>query len=615
MSPRKRRRPSRRSLIDAFDERFLPQERYRKLSITRFAREWCGMELLLWQRVVLKLYAGEALSERREPGYSMSESEWFERQLEAGRLPPDTRSRVRRNPDGFRSILLVVGRRAGKSVCIAIAALYKVHEVLQHYNPQRHYGIQDNDVIQIAVAATTAAQSERSPFEKIRAICKQAIKDNLPLARWIADIQSKSIHFRTRHDMEVEESLKSEGIDQRSASVQIHAYHSNVDSLRGGQIIAAIFDEFAQFRLNQRGLDTAEYFYNTLVASTVQFGKDGRTFILSTPQGEQGKFYELYRETWAGIRESTIGLKMPTWEAWECEPPERPTRLTRELLSEAEDVSFSWNPATETFEEAYSRAPSSFKMEFGAEFVGSDEQWLPSILIDHPQGKGLIDRSLSHVTDGIVGRCYVVHCDAATKTDAFALCVLHKESTGDGERIVVDHLVRWYVAPTPFYQERPYEFVIRQKGPEPAQIYFREVREYIKREILGRFGVLLLTFDQFNSHSMVEELTEHVQEKGLPTMVDVVHFTREFNRRRADNFEALLLEGRIKCYPHPLFQEELKGLVKDAYGRVQKGPGYNDDLYDAVSTAAYNAMDLPETFDQGMGQISSLSPSFPQTRL
>ncbi len=610
-------------LLRAFDQHFGSEGQIELLPIIKFAEEWCGQRMLIWQRVVLKLYAGEKLKEIPDPGYEISEQEWFDRMLDQGRMPSDTKERLNREGfKGFKSILLVVGRRGGKSTVIAVAALYSAYKVLLHDNPQAYYKMQENDTIQIAVAATSAAQSQRSPFKKIIAICQKAISKNLPLADWIDEdgLKQQTIYFKTVHDRMVQRELARKGVkNQRVATVQINAYHANVDTLRGGAVLAAIFDEFAQFPVTQKGLDSAEYFYNSLVPSTVQFGDDGRTFIISTPQGELGKFYDIYLETWRGTRASTIGIQMPSWEAWEYEPLEtRKFGITRELMSESEDVHFTWDPNIETFEDAWMRTPSAVKMEFGAEFIGAQEQWLSPILIVNPEpGKGFRNPNLQHMTQGVIGRMYTLHCDAATKTDAFAIALVHREEDKEnGDQIIVDHAVRWYVAPDLYYTDRDYEFVVRQSGPEPPQIYFKQIEQYIKEFILGRFNVALISFDQHNSHQMAERLQEYIWQKQMHTMVKVIPFTQPFNRKRNAFFETMILENRIHSYSHPILEEELRGLQKDRFGKVEKGPLTTDDLYDAVSTAALHAMDLPTDYDTGFrNHTFNMDPSIAQIRM
>ncbi len=611
------------NLLKAFDNKF-GEEGFKvgSLSIIEFAERWCGQKLLLWQRVVAKIYAGEELLDEPLPGYKVSEQEWFDAQIAAGRMPRDTLRRVRKHGmKGFKSILLVVGRRGGKSTIIAVCALYTAYKVLSYDNPQEHYGIQENDVIQIAVAATSSTQSERSPFAKISAICETAIAKSLPLARYIDDdgLKNKIVFLKTNHDREVQTELAKRGISKRVATLQIHAYHSNVDSLRGGAIIAAIFDEFAQFQVNQRGLDSAEYFYNSLVPSTIQFGEDGKIFILSTPRGEIGKFWQIFVEAWKGMRESTIALKAPSWICWESEPPERQRQgITLEKMSASEDIDFNWDPLVETFEEAWKRTPAHVKQEWGAEFVGAQEQWLPSIMIEHPDPeKGVIDPRLKHVTQGAIGRYYTCHVDAATKTDAFALSVVHREIDKDvGDKVVVDHAVRWYVAPSIHYEDRPHEFVIRQDGPEPPQIYFKAIENYLKKNILMRFNIQLLTFDQMQSHQMAENLSEFIWEKQLHTMIKIIPFTKPFNTARSNLFETLVLENRFKSYPHEILVEELKGLQKDRLGKVEKGPMTTDDIWDTVSTAAMHALDLPPDVDSGVRDWAfGVDPSFPMIKM
>ena len=112
------------------------------MPICAFAEKWCLQKPLLSQRVILKLYAGERLLEETLPGYEMSEQEWFETMYDKGYFPPNIKDAVEEGR-GFQDILLVVGRRGGKSTMIAIAALYSVYKVLMYDNPQKYYDIQE----------------------------------------------------------------------------------------------------------------------------------------------------------------------------------------------------------------------------------------------------------------------------------------------------------------------------------------------------------------------------------------------------------------------------------------------------------------------------------------
>lgn len=612
------------SLISSFNKSFQQDSATSGtlLDILSFSRQWCMIEPSLAQCVALKIYADEPLSTIVQPRYEISEQEWFDEMYEKGYFPPNVYERIEENRGlGFENILLVCGRGAGKSTLIAIAALYTIYKVLMHHNPQAYYNIQEFEVIEVAVTATTEQNTLNSPFKKIENICKLAISEGSPLSDWIDHngLEAKTIYFKTGRDKEADDLIKKKKSREiRNASVRIRAYNSNADSFRGGSVIAVIFDEFGQFKITNQGEDYGAYFFDTLTARLPQFKGDGRAFILSTPQGKIGKFYELYQEVWEGTTTSTIGMKMPTWTAWEHEPPER-RMFTLQSLSKNDSIPFSWKE-DETAEEAIERAPASFKKEFGAEFEGMEEQWIPSFyLVTDEKERGIFRSRLDHITRGSIGTLYSVHVDPGRFHDAFAIVITHKEVHDGYEIVVIDQAIRWFVAPHPNYREQKYETVFRQKGAEPAFINTEVPMKYLKNQILDRFNVAMMTFDQFQSAHFVDQLALYAQRKRMNTIIKTVPATQKHNREVADTFEQLVLEERLWCYPHPILQHELTNLIKDEKGRVEAAAGAHDDLFDAASNSSFNCLDLPDAVGGGVsgfrGRSFSLTPTFPQTRV
>ncbi len=610
-----------------------PQE---LVPICEFAEKWCDISPLVSQRVLLKIYAGEPLLDY--PVYDnegilqlVSEQEWFDTMYRKGYFPPGVYESVQRG-EGFQDILLVVGRRGGKSTMIAVAALYTVYKTLQHDNPQRYYGIQEGSVIEVSVAAKTGKQAERAPFSKIRQICEAAIVKGLPLSHYIEDIFAQTIFFLTEEDRRRKEALLARGIrrQQNHGTIRIEAYNSNTDSFRGGAVIAAIMDEFAQYAIHKlTGEDAAEYFYETLVPSVHQFKEDGRVFILSTPQGKQGKFYDLYQELFEEEADSnTIGMKMPVWESWYGMPDTNKGKVSLESLADDKRIPFRWDyngkntesGEPENVDEALAKAPASFKREYGAEFEGSEDQWIPEVLIYNPTNPEQSFRypGLEKQTQGAMGRVYVAHADPARTHDGFAFALGHKETHPKrGEEVIIDLAHRWIVKPGPNYRSPgpEHETVITQTTNEPAHIPFREVRKWIERTILLRFGVRLLTMDQWNSQLMIEDLAYFMHNRSLNTGIELLNFTAPLNKEKDDHFQQLLLEHRIKCYHQPVLERELLSLTKDKFGRVQAMAGEHDDLYDCISVVALKAMELPELQDSSKsGNPFNIDPVFIEQR-
>lgn len=583
------------------------------LGIVTFAEEWCLMKLTLAQKTILKLYAGEQLGEYVDPPHLISEKEWLERMYEENRFPQNLHERIEDiGIAGFQQMILVMGRRSGKSTMIGVAALYSIYKLLMMDNPQQYYNMVEGDTISVAIAATSQDQTEKTSFGKILRICHEAIARNTPLAKWIDEdgLRAQTIYFKTKADHEKEQNVRRNKRvkGQRFASVQMEAYNSNADSHRGNAVIAAILDEFAQFGITKEGRDAASYFHQTLVASFPQFGKDSRLFILSTPQGEVGKFYEIYREAWEGGTRSTLAVHMPTWVAWQYE--KRPL-IRMEQIADDDFFDFSWDYKNgETFEVAWMRAPAHVRREFGAEFEGAEAQWLPTILVrENFEKQNLIERKR-----GIIGHIYTAHADPSRSGDGFAFVIVHKEITDEGKEVIItDHAFRWFVAPHGRYISygSDYEHVFYQDGEQPAFIHTSYPMKHIKRK-LHDFNIHYLTFDQFGSSAFVDELNEYCLNHGLDTEVDTIHFTRPYNFERATLFETLLLEDRLWSYPHPIMRWELVNLQKDRHGKVAKSLYSSDDYYDALSAAVKNAMELPEGAGGTLrGGHLDVEPSFP----
>lgn len=503
---------------------------------------------------------------------------------------------------------------------IAVAALYSIYKLLMKDNPQAYYNMVEGDTISVAVAATSQDQTEKTSFGKILRICQDAIANNTPLAKWIDTdgLRAQTIYFKTVNDSRKEREIrKNKSIkNQRIASVQMEAYNSSADSHRGNAVIAAILDEFAQFGITKEGRDAASYFHQTLVASFAQFGKDSRLFILSTPQGEIGKFYEIYRDAWDGTSRYTLAVHMPTWVAWQYE--ENPN-VRMEDIADSDFYDFNWDYENgEAFEVAWMRAPSHIRREFGAEFEGAEAQWLPSILIR----ENFMREELFERFKGIIGRSYVAHADPARTGDGFAFVIVHKELINDGtpygkEVIFVDHAFRWYVAPHNKYESYgdKYEEVIYQEGDKPAFIHTSKPMRHIKKK-LNDFNIQYLSFDHFQQTGYVDELVDYCMERDIDTQIDTIHFTRPYNFERSKMVETLLLEDRLRTYEHPILKWEFLNLQKDRVGRVSKSLYSTDDLYDALSTAALNAIDMPE--GQGgsvQGGGLDIDPAMPRISL
>lgn len=587
-----------------------------RIPICEFS-EGIGVTPELWQRVVLKLFSGEELDEEPRAPYDISEAEWLELAHSRGRTPQDLYDRIAAQREavlkdparrtGFTNILLVCGRRAGKTSTIAVATLYSAYLLLRQANPHAVYGVQEGEPIAITVAALTATQSTKAPYGRIKAILQNLVADrdsegrkagssrgaSFDLASYLDDdgIKSDTIYFQTLRDREVVEDAGKLLGTSRRASVQVQAAHSGQDSQRGGANVTTLFDEFGWFPVTNTE-DKGETFYDTMIKGQQQFGRDAVNFTLSSPAFQYGKFYELYSAAFSGDLPNTLALQLPSWEA--CEFEERP-RVTLKGLADDEKEPFDWDyEGGQPVEEALEKASPKFRREWGAEFEGVESVWLARQSVERFFNEDTPFMSLQR--GGRRTRAYYMHLDAASENDAFAVVVGHIETMEEGtRRTIFDHIHRFYVAPKREYRARSNETVYyaHETDDGVAHIDTEEVEAYVKKLLLA-FNVVLLSYDQPGAHFVSGSLRRFVREKAPHTRLRKLNHTYDYNVASAENFRQGVLRDLYKSAPSEIAREELLGLEKDHRGVVAKGRGSLDDIFDCFRAVAWQAREGTE---------------------
>jgi len=92
--------------------------------------------------------------------------------LEREGIPRKTRDQiVRKLGRMFTEMILVMGRRSGKSYLVALLALYAVYRLIKMGHPQKAYGLMDFDIITVLNVAKSEEQAKGAVFEKIFSLC------------------------------------------------------------------------------------------------------------------------------------------------------------------------------------------------------------------------------------------------------------------------------------------------------------------------------------------------------------------------------------------------------------------------------------------------------------
>ncbi|OPZ37451.1 MAG: hypothetical protein BWY99_01870 [Synergistetes bacterium ADurb.BinA166] len=251
-----------------------------------------------------------------------------------------------------RELILVLGRRSGKSALSAIFAAYELYKLLKRGVPQSFYGLMPGSEIRILCIANDKEQAS---------IVFTDVQSHVESVDYFKN--SKSSMTQTLARFRTEGDRKRNG-DLAKGSITATFKSSIAKGLRGRGIICAILDEIAFFV--DDGKSSAERVYKAIFPSLAQFSpkdpknkhvpigpSEGRMVLISSPDAKEGFFYRMYETAKAGGKASKnmLVIQAPTWEV-------NPT-LSKDY-----------------YEGEFAKDPKSFMTEHGAEFSDRVRGWI-----------------------------------------------------------------------------------------------------------------------------------------------------------------------------------------------------------------------------------------------
>lgn len=251
-------------------------------------------------------------------------------------------------------LILVLGRRSGKSVLSAIIAAYELYKLLRRGNPQEYYGIPHGSQIRVFCIANDKDQAS-IVYDDISGYVGQVDYFKTALTH---DTQT-FMKFQTDNDKKV----YGEGTGKK-ATISATFKSSIAKGLRGRGTICIILDELAFFV--DDGKSSAKKVYKALTPSISQFSPkdsknrhipigppEGRVISISSPDAKEGFFYQLYQTSLTNSKASAnmVMIQAPTWEI-------NPTL------------------SSEYYEVEYAKDPGSFWTEHGARFSDRVRGWI-----------------------------------------------------------------------------------------------------------------------------------------------------------------------------------------------------------------------------------------------
>lgn len=448
-------------------------------------------------------------------------------------------------------LVLVLGRRSGKDFIGSIIALYEVMKLIESPSgdPYREYNLDSSTPIVLLTIATSADQATtayREIYGKV--MTSPYFKDKIVKE----GIGVTQINFLTYKDKESNKKAREEGMPVTSGSIQVETGHSNSNSLVGKTCFMIIFDEMAKYR-QTNSAQAGEQLWTNLTPTVRTYSKElpnnekqyfGKIICISTPEGEDGIFYELYKNS-ADV-EHRLMFKLPTWEVNLRHTKDSLRKIERDMTDE------------------------KFMREYGAEFSGLvGQNFFTKEIID----ECFETHNFQFREHGEPGYSYFVHLDPAIKTDNYALVVVHKHyfyNTTTNKLdywIILDHVKTW--VPT---KNKP--------------VNIEEVDNYVI-DLNKHFNIGVVTYDQMFSHHSIEKLKKY----GIPAK----KFT--YNQRNKmmiyNEFLQLASNSKVKLPHLKLLKDEMVHLQKKPLGNgfriyaKRDGDVTTDDIIDALCGAVF----------------------------
>lgn len=295
----------------------------RSLNIIEFAVQELHFTPTPVQRVLLKMFYGLPLDNTRcdlqikvsgwqNGGHALTEAEYAKYLFEQGRA-----NYKEGNTGPFQELVLVAGRRGGKTQISALILNYEAYKLLGHECPQAYYGLSASNTIQLVSVSTNGDQA-RLLFQDVAYLAQKS--------KWIqghfANSSKSFARFQTDHDI----AKYGRYADDPTARATINlGFRSCLfKSACGAANLVVVMDEVAHFLNN--GQTSPEMIYQALTPSLSVFTpkdssgapigpNEGKTVMISSPLGKEGFFYESFitgRAQTAGGKK--LCLQIPSWD-------------------------------------------------------------------------------------------------------------------------------------------------------------------------------------------------------------------------------------------------------------------------------------------------------------
>lgn len=352
------------------------------------------------QKFILKCYYGLELDDNNRniiinDQFNENEKYRFNEKEYASYLFDEGRININEIVRPYNNIVLVAGRRGGKTLITSCIIAYETYKLLLKFSPQEYFGIMPEDDIRLT-CISTSKETASELFNKVTGHL-----DRSEFFRRYRLMGTKSsMYLQTQRDIE------KYGRNNR-ATISIHVAPCSAKGVRGHGSIVIGLDEMAHFFEDEKskGLVTGSdkndrSIYNAITPSVAKFKSIdgmfcGKIICISSPSVKSGKFYEEYERSF----KKDSDLLMIQTSSWELAP----------------------NLSSEYLRGKFSENPIVFRCEHGAIFDDRLKGWIEDTEVVRQNivpGLRYKDRSSERVP-------HFMGIDIGLKTDGTAIVICH----------------------------------------------------------------------------------------------------------------------------------------------------------------------------------------------
>lgn len=407
--------------------------------------------------------------------------------------------RITGDPTTPLIVILILGRGGTKTTMAGHVSAWMSLIVLSQDDPHGFYGLLARKELKIMNVAT--AEKQAKEFFDAYKVCVETVP-------W----------FKGRYDPDppLENSVEFGRIPGTTVPILVALlFASNSRSTRGGDTVVYVHDEIAHSeRANEEkeGSRSDRKLWRANFAAVKTRGKGkGLAMVLSSPAEADGVLYELNQQAEKGLIENVVMAQIATWEMI---PGQTKANYSPEYIDDEDGA----------------------EMEYGAQFYTGQSNLIPRArermddAVALGAKLGLVRRRRAYFEDErlkVNGQYqtetaprydYVGHLDTSKGGNRLAFALVHME----GPFTVLDYFKVWEILPH------------YTKELEPFLVWINE-----------RFGLRQLTFDQFNSLQLTQNLTD----KGI--LVEERHFDAAYNDAIARNLMQILSSAGVTLAIYP----------------------------------------------------------------